>query len=323
LTEDHTPGDAEGNMMLVNASYSAGVFFNTTLAGLKGGTTYEFAVWMMNVCRLSDKCPFPLLPNITIRLKTQLGKTVAQFSTGELPRRLAPHWTRYRAVFTTPPSETALVVTMEDTAPGGCGNDFALDDITIRECVKPEPVLTTAPKTTPAKKPVTTPVKPVTKKEVQTPPATKAPQASRVEKSTTAPPVSRTPVDVQKRTPIAVAPPIIATRANPLIKQINTASGEININLYDNGTVDGDTVSVYHNNILLVSRARLSQNPISFRITVDAQHPHHELIMVAHNLGSIPPNTSLMIVTAGTKRHQVMISSTEQKNAKVVIDLEE
>jgi type IV secretory pathway VirB9-like protein len=45
--------------------------------------------------------------------------------------------------------------------------------------------------------------------------------------------------------------------------------------------------------------------------------------MVADNLGSIPPNTSLMIVTAKDKRYEVFISSTEQKNARVNIDLKE
>jgi hypothetical protein len=45
--------------------------------------------------------------------------------------------------------------------------------------------------------------------------------------------------------------------------------------------------------------------------------------MVANNLGSIPPNTSLMIVTANNKRYEVFISSSEQKNAKIVIELKE
>ncbi|MBD0289520.1 MAG: hypothetical protein ICV79_29490, partial [Flavisolibacter sp.] len=58
-------------------------------------------------------------------------------------------------------------------------------------------------------------------------------------------------------------------------------------------------------------------------ITIDAAHPHHELVMVAENLGSIPPNTSLMIITTGTQRYEVFISSTEQKNAKVAFDLKE
>jgi hypothetical protein len=84
LTEDHTPGDIDGNMMLVNASHNSGTFLTTNVNGLKSGTSYEFSVWMMNVCKPSDKCPFPLLPNILIRLQTPDGKTVAQFSTGEL-----------------------------------------------------------------------------------------------------------------------------------------------------------------------------------------------------------------------------------------------
>jgi hypothetical protein len=99
-------------------------------------------------------------------------------------------------------------------------------------------------------------------------------------------------------------------------------AGEIKIDLYDNAEIDGDTVSVYHNNKLIISAAALSDKPVSFRIKVDAQQPHHELIMVADNLGSIPPNTSLMIITANGKRSEVFISSTEQKNAKLVIDLE-
>jgi len=45
--------------------------------------------------------------------------------------------------------------------------------------------------------------------------------------------------------------------------------------------------------------------------------------MVANNLGSIPPNTSLMVVTTTDKRYEVFISSSEKKNAKVLIDLED
>jgi hypothetical protein len=97
--------------------------------------------------------------------------------------------------------------------------------------------------------------------------------------------------------------------------------GEIRVDLYDNGEIDDDTVSIYHNNRLLAARSRLSQKAITFRIVVDDAHPHHELVMVAENLGSIPPNTSLMVVTAGEIRHEVFISSTKQKNAKVVFEL--
>jgi len=85
--------------------------------------------------------------------------------------------------------------------------------------------------------------------------------------------------------------------------------------------IDGDTVSIYHNNKLVVSRTRLSQKPITVNIDVNAEEP--QVVMVAENLGSIPSNKSVMIVTAGGKKYQVYVSSTEQKNAKVVFDLKE
>jgi len=129
-------------------------------------------------------------------------------------------------------------------------------------------------------------------------------------------------ITVVKAKSILPPPPLVlTTRENSLVKKIETEAGELKIELYDNGEIDGDTVSIYHNNTLIKSRAGLSQKPISFSIPINASQPHHELIMVANNLGSIPPNTSVMIITCGTNRYEVFISSTETKNAKVVIDL--
>jgi hypothetical protein len=321
LTDDHTPGDADGNMMLVNSSYNKGIFFKTDLNGLKGGTTYEFSVWMMNVCRISDKCPWPLLPNITIRLQTPSGKSIAQFNTGEVARRHTPGWRKYWALFTMPPTETSLELVMINNSPGGCGNDFALDDITIREPIIPTPVSSVTPKKTVVvkKQPVT--VKQTPKKAVP-PPVTTKTQTESKEKTKTILEIN-SPVIKQSRPILPPPPPLLATRTNSLIKQFETEAGEIRLDLYDNGEIDDDTVSIYHNNVLLISHARLSQKPITFRVDVNAANPYHELVMVAENLGSIPPNTSVMIITAGSKRYQVFISSSEQKNAKLVLNLKE
>ncbi len=320
LTEDHTSGDVDGNMMLVNSSYNEGTFFSTTLNGLKAGTTYEFSVWIMNVCKISDKCPYPLLPNITMWLKTQSGKSIAQFGTGEVARRHAPHWTQYRALFTTPSTETSLTLIMFNNSPGGCGNDFALDDITIRECIIPTRDVSVTPKKTGVvkKQPVTVKAP----KKVMPPPVTTKTQTKTSQKTQTIP-TTNSPVIKQGRPIFPPPPTVLATRTNSLIKQLETEAGEIRLDLYDNGEIDGDTVSIYHNNVLLVSHARLSQKPITFRIDVNAANRYHELVMVAENLGSIPPNTSVMIITAGSKRYNVFISSTEQKNAKVVLNLKE
>ena len=106
-----------------------------------------------------------------------------------------------------------------------------------------------------------------------------------------------------------------------MVREIETEAGEIKINLYDNGEIDGDTVSIYHNNKLIRSHLLLSEKPVSITIDLNASQPHHELIMVAENLGSIPPNTSVMIINTPNDRYEVFISSSKQKNAKVVFDL--
>jgi hypothetical protein len=354
LTADHTPGDRDGNMLLVNSSPRSGIFLNTTIPGLKPKTTYEFGVWMMNVCKITEKCPFPLLPDITIHLQTVQGKNVAQLSTGEVERVHSPEWKQYQFMFTTPAVATDLTLIMVNNAPGGCGNDFVMDDITFRECVPPPPaVVRKKPNNVPARKPSTTAApekktnkpttakvvpKAVTKPAVKSPakatskpsskPLAKAPGKT-IQPASQQPQVARQKIDSQKVAPVVrqrslvlpPAPAVLRNRANALVKTIEMQKGEIRVDLYDNGEIDDDTVSIYHNNRLLAARSRLSQKAITFRIVVDDAHPHHELVMVAENLGSIPPNTSLMVVTAGEIRHEVFISSTKQKNAKVVFEL--
>ena len=318
LTEDHTPGDANGNMMLVNANPGGGVFLNYSINSLRGNTTYEFSIWVINVCRLYVCCS-DLSPRISVMLTTKSGKRIATLPISNLEQLTEARWKNYKIFFTVPGGENEVVLTMQDNAIGGCGNDFALDDITIRERVIIPPPVTVKPKAAP--QPVTSqksaPPKPVVKQPLKTPAKTVVTQQTKKDSTITITPLP------EKKPALAIVPFIVRTRENPVVKQIQTAAGEIEIKLYDNGTIDGDTVSIYHNNELVVSRAKLSETPVTYRIKLDASNRHHELIMVANNLGSIPPNTSLMIITANSKRYEIFISSSEQKNAKVVIDLQE
>ncbi len=317
---DHT---SNGNMMLVNASETGGVFFTTLVNGLKPNTTYQFGVWMVNVCRINGGCS-PLPPNITVRLFATSGKKVAEFISGELTQNDVPRWKKYFGYFVTPADASTLMITMEDNTLGGCGNDFALDDITFCECVKPQPVIQSKPERV---KEIT--VKPAPPKNKTEPGRSRIKEISvkkeapvlSTEKPVAGLPVTTLAID-EKPITISVPQPIL-TRENPIVKRIETEAGEILIDLYDNGEIDGDTVSIYHNNELIISQAGLSDKPIHFQVKVDAKQPHHELVMVANNLGSIPPNTSLMIITANGKRYEVHISSSEQKNAKVLINLKE
>lgn len=101
------------------------------------------------------------------------------------------------------------------------------------------------------------------------------------------------------------------------IKEIRVDTGTIRLDFYDNAEIDGDTISVTVNNKTLVSHQRLGLKPISVEVKVDLQNPEQEVTMVGENLGSIPPNTALLIVTAGKKRYQLYLASNGKKNAQV------
>lgn len=156
------------------------------------------------------------------------------------------------------------------------------------------------------------------KKEITssaTPPAPPAtvtvPKKAEPNKSTAPPP------PVVKTFP---KPEVLKKRNNELYKTIETSAKEFKVDLYDNGEIDGDRISVYHNNELIVSNKLLTDKPISFTIKADENTSVHDFIMVAENLGSIPPNTALMVVTAGGKRYELFVTSTEQKNAMVRVE---
>ena len=112
-------------------------------------------------------------------------------------------------------------------------------------------------------------------------------------------------------------PRVIESRVNELVKTIITTAKDVYIKIYDNGTIDNDTVSVYIDNKLVISKQRLTDKAITVKINLDEKTSFHELVMVADNLGEIPPNTSLMIVNAGDQQYEVRITSTEQKNAVI------
>lgn len=179
-------------------------------------------------------------------------------------------------------------------------------------------IVKTTPKPTPkttvtTKKPVTTTPKP-TEKVVTKRPETK-PNVKIVQVDT----VKKNEVTLNKIPLSSIpTPKILASRENELVKTITTNVTEVEVNIYDNGTVDNDTISIYLDKKLVLSKKRLTEKAITLKVNLDETENYHELVMVAENLGEIPPNTSLMVVKAGKQQHEVRITSTEQKNAVVV-----
>ncbi len=101
------------------------------------------------------------------------------------------------------------------------------------------------------------------------------------------------------------------------IPEINVDTGEIRLDFYDNGQIDGDSISVLVNKKTILSNQRLSAKPITTFVKIDLKNPFQEVEMQAENLGSIPPNTALLIITAGAKRYELFLTSTEKKSATV------
>ena len=125
VPHDHT-GDPNGFFMLINASFTPSEFYVQTINGLCGGTTYQFAAWLMNVGYIADQ----IRPNVTFRIEKTDGTILQSYNTGNIP--LGSVWRQYAFYFDTPPGVASVVIRMINNAPGGPGNDLAMDDITFR-----------------------------------------------------------------------------------------------------------------------------------------------------------------------------------------------
>jgi hypothetical protein len=108
-------------------------------------------------------------------------------------------------------------------------------------------------------------------------------------------------------------------RANVISDEIVVNSDSIKVDFYDNGEIDGDSISVFFNNRLLTSSQILSQKAIHFNLVLDPDKDANELSMFADNLGSIPPNTALMIVDDGKKKYEIRLTSNLQNNGTIRI----
>lgn len=116
-------------------------------------------------------------------------------------------------------------------------------------------------------------------------------------------------------------PKVLVERENKLARTFITHDEEIDISIFDNGEIDNDTISVYLDNQLVISRGRLTKSAISFKVKSSKTNSHHELVIVAENLGEIPPNTAMLVINPNKRdRTEIFLASNEQRNAKVVID---
>jgi gliding motility-associated-like protein len=127
INKDHT-GNPNGYFMLINASFQPSDFYVQTVTGLCGATTYQFAAWILNLASETGQ----ILPNITFNIENTDGTLLASVNSGNVPVTNPAQWNQYAAYFTTPAGVSSVILRMTNNAPGGIGNDLALDDITFR-----------------------------------------------------------------------------------------------------------------------------------------------------------------------------------------------
>ncbi len=114
-------------------------------------------------------------------------------------------------------------------------------------------------------------------------------------------------------------PAFVAGRKNETIQDIYFRNDSLVLSLYDNGIVDGDTVSVFVNGENIISRQMLKASAAKKTIYVPANSDTLQLVLFAENLGTIPPNTGLLTVRDGDDIYQVRFSADLQKNASIIL----
>jgi gliding motility-associated-like protein len=133
--QDHTPGDTNGKSFIVNASFTAGEFYQRQVAGLCENTSYEFSSWLINLQSVNS-CEGTSIPvNVRFQIWDETDTILlAQGDTGSIFTSSGAEWQQYALVFKTEPGQTSVILKMRNNSNGGCGNDLAIDDIVFKSC---------------------------------------------------------------------------------------------------------------------------------------------------------------------------------------------
>ena len=108
-----------------------------------------------------------------------------------------------------------------------------------------------------------------------------------------------------------------AAREKSVMQTIEVNNPTVQVQLYDNGIIDNDSVSVFVNDHLVQDKTMLSYSALSLQIQVDSTKEFTDISMFADNVGTMPPNTAVMILYDGNKRYEIQLSSDLQRTATV------
>lgn len=134
LPFDHTPNDANGNFLLVNALPGPSTVYVDTIHGLCSGRVFRFGAWIANVAN-PTQCTGPgSTPNLTFSIYSLAGVLLGEYTTGDIVGSQPATWINRNFLFDLPAGNNDVILKITDQSPAGCGNDFALDDLSFSPC---------------------------------------------------------------------------------------------------------------------------------------------------------------------------------------------
>jgi hypothetical protein len=101
------------------------------------------------------------------------------------------------------------------------------------------------------------------------------------------------------------------------VREVKVDTGTLYLEFYDNGQIDGDSITLLVNKKVVLSHQLLGLKPAKMEVMVDLNNRMQEVEMVAENLGTIPPNTALLVIKSSKQQYRLYLTSTEMKSAKV------
>ncbi|HWK05232.1 MAG TPA: hypothetical protein VNS58_16440 [Puia sp.] len=108
-----------------------------------------------------------------------------------------------------------------------------------------------------------------------------------------------------------------ASRKEVLAQVLEVESDSVRLSFYDNGEIDGDSISIFVNKRMVLTHQELAAKALNLYLRLDSTLLDTEISMFAENLGKFPPNTALMVVTDGIHRYEVFMSSSLTENSTI------
>lgn len=129
---------------------------------------------------------------------------------------------------------------------------------------------------------------------------------------------------LQKRPekPKPVEPPkdtsVVHGRRVDVESTVTTRSRSIKVWIWDRDEIDGDQISIFLNDQLVLSNYTLKRHKKKIKLHLSPGTNY--LVMEAENLGSIPPNTAAVLINDGHKKRNVTVVSDTSKSGAVEIN---